>query len=188
MYRKTNKGEETQRLFFALWPPPDAARALHEWAQAAHAAAGGRVTRKETIHLTLAFLGDVAHARVEALIDLANRVHARPFDLVLDEARCWAHNGIVWVGPREMPEALRDLATQLDAALKAAGFRTEKRDFKAHLTLLRKAAPGAALPHLPAVSWRAGEFVLVRSALGAEGPAYSTLARFALGRRVAPAG
>ena len=154
---------------------------MHAWAQQAHATTGGRITREATIHLTLAFLGDIAGDRVAALIDCARRVRGRPFELKLDEGRWWEHNGIVWAGPRSMPEPLGDLAAQLDTVLKAAGFKTEKREFKAHISLVRRAEKGAVLPAFEPVEWRAEEFVLVRSALSAEGPSYATLARFSLG-------
>lgn len=169
------------RLFFALWPPAEVARALHAWAQAAQGVSGGRVTREATIHLTLAFLGDVEGERVAALLDCARRVKAAPFDLRIDEGRWWKHNGIVWAGPSVLPEALRDLAAQLDGALKAGGFRTEKREFKAHISLVRRAESGGVLPAIEPVEWRAEEFVLVRSALSSRGPAYTTVGRFALG-------
>jgi 2'-5' RNA ligase len=168
------------RLFFALWPPKEVAGALHAWAQAAQAVTGGRVTREATIHLTLAFLGDVEGERVAALLECARRVRCGPFDLRIDEGRWWAHNGIVWAGPSVLPEPLRDLAAQLDGALKAGGFRTEKREFKAHVSLVRRAETGAVLPALEPVDWRAEEFVLVRSALSSKGPAYATVGRFGL--------
>ena len=180
-YLKSNKGEGKLRLFFALWPPEQVAFALHAWAAEAHAGTGGRITRADTIHLTLAFLGDVPGDRVAALIDCARRVRGRPFDLELDEGRWWEHNGIVWAGPRSMPEPLRDLAAQLDTVLKAGGFKTEKREFKAHISLVRRAQGGEKLPGFEPVEWHANEFVLVRSALSAEGPSYATLSRFSLG-------
>lgn len=168
------------RLFFALWAPPAAAEALHAWASAAHALTGGRLTRDETIHLTLAFLGDVAGGRVAAVIDCARRVRAAAFEMTLERAQWWPHNGIVWAGPGTLPEPLRDLARALSTELAAAGFRTEKREFQAHVTLLRKAGPADALPALAPVAWPAEEFVLVRATLSESGPAYAVLARFAL--------
>lgn len=139
-----------------------------------------RVTRAETIHLTLAFHGEVRNDRLDELITCVRRVRGAPFGLQLDSARHWAHNGIVWAGPRETPDALRELAAQLNTALKADGFRTERRAFKAHVTLARRSERAAMLPPLEPLPWRAEEFVLVRSELSPAGPAYATLSRFAL--------
>lgn len=169
-----------QRLFFALWPSPQAARALHRWAQRAQPVCGGRVTRESTIHLTLAFLGAVDGERIPALVQCARGVRGCGVQLRLDVARRWKHNGIVWAGPRKLPDSLADLAGQLERALAEGGFRTEQRAFKAHVTLLRRTEHAAPLPPFEAVEWQAEQFALVRSALAADGPAYATLERFPL--------
>src|SRR5204862_4306072 len=88
------------RLFFALWPPPDAARALGEWAREVQARSGGRATRDETIHLTLAFLGDGDVSKASAA---GRAVKAQAFEFPLEQARYWPHNHVVWIGPRETP-------------------------------------------------------------------------------------
>ena len=46
------------RLFFALWPPPEAARALADWANDVASGTAGKPVVAENIHLTLAFLGE----------------------------------------------------------------------------------------------------------------------------------
>jgi 2'-5' RNA ligase len=43
----------------------------------------------------------------------------------------------LWLGIVEGAEALGDLATQLDAALTSAGWPSDHRPFRAHLTLAR---------------------------------------------------
>ena len=167
------------RLFFALWPSPEAARALGEWARAVRRESGGRATRDETIHLTLAFLGE---ADPEKAIAAARPVRGQAFDLPVDTALYWPRQRIVWAGPREMPEALADLAHQLHARLAAEGFVLEDRPFAAHITLVRKAGKLATLAALPPVRWRADEFVLVRSTPSTLGSRYEAVARFHLGR------
>ena len=164
------------RLFFALWPPPQAARALGEWARAVQRDSGGRATAEETIHLTLAFLGDVDPARAAAA---ARRVRGKTFELPVDAARYWKHNQIVWAGPTAMPPELADMVGRLHGALKADGYVLEERPFAAHITLLRKAGKPATLPQLPPVAWPAREFVLVRSTPSG-GSRYEMVERFAL--------
>ncbi|HWA39554.1 MAG TPA: RNA 2',3'-cyclic phosphodiesterase [Burkholderiales bacterium] len=163
------------RLFFALWPPRDTARALAEWARAVQKHSGGRATAEETIHLTLAFL---RHADIATASAAAEPVRLAPFDLPVDEAKYWKHNRIVWVGPRVMPPALTNLVAQLHPALRTAGFVLEDRPFAAHVTLIRKASAPGPLPALPPVSWHAREFVLVRSTPTGTGSRYEVVRRF----------
>lgn len=168
------------RLFFAAWPPAQAARALARWARDAERATAGRVTRAETIHLTLAFIGEVAAERAAQAIEAARSVRGRAHRLPIEQARYWRHNRIVWVGPNETPAPLAALAADLKSALGQAGFAPEERAFAAHITLIRKAREPRALPPLPEVDWRVDEFVLVRSALSNEGSSYETVERFPL--------
>jgi len=165
------------RLFFALWPPAATAEALHAWARKAQRNTGGRVTRAETIHLTLAFLGETPPERLDAAIAAARRVRAPRGTLPIERAKWWKHNRIVWVGPEKTDASLHEA---LAAELRAEGFALEKRAFAAHVTLIRKAGEGE-LPSVPRVEWPVEGFVLVRSALSAEGPAYERVAEFGLG-------
>jgi 2'-5' RNA ligase len=174
---------DTLRLFFAVWPDERVAAKLERWASEASRAAGGRVTRAQTIHLTLAFLGEVPSHRLPAALDAAKRVDVPAHAFAIEQARFWAHNRIVWVGPREVAGPLADLAAQLRRELQAEGFRLETRPFAAHVTLIRKACETGPLPQLPKIDWPVSEFVLVCSTLSREGPKYEVLGRF----RLAPA-
>src|SRR5207253_8180234 len=142
----------------ALWPPPPAARALGDWAREVQQGTGGRATRDETVHLTLAFLGDADRAKAA---QAASAVRMGAFELPINSAKYWTDNRIVWVGPREMPRRLGELVDELHRSLRNSGFRLENRPFAAHITLVRKAAKPAAIAPLPPVSWPAREFVLV---------------------------
>jgi len=166
------------RLFFALWPPPETARALAQWAQEAQKRTGGRVTDEAKIHLTLAFLGNVEPAPA---IAAGRRVKGKAHDLPIEEARYWRENAIVWAGPRDLPAALKAFHEDLSTELRRENFVLDERRFAAHVTLLRKARAPKALPPLPPVGWPVSEFVLVRSSLSSKGAAYEPLERFALG-------
>lgn len=170
------------RLFFALWPPPRAARRLYAWAEKAARETRGRVTRAETIHLTLAFLGEVDEEKLPLAIEAGRGAGGNAHSLPIEQARWWAHNRIVWVGPNEIPAPLAALAAELKSNLVQAGFGMEERAFAAHVTLIRKANEPHALPPLPALEWPVDEFVLVRSALSREGASYEPIERFALTR------
>lgn len=157
------------RLFFALWPPREAAEALARWAGGLE----GRATPVEKIHLTLAFLGGVAPAKA---IAAAKRVRAAPFELPVDSAKYVRRNEMVWVGPKEMPEGLKALVERLHFELYRAEFILERRPFAAHVTLLRRAPQPKTISPPPRVRWPVREFALVSSDLST----YETLARFRL--------
>lgn len=165
------------RLFFAVWPPAESARALAQWARSVERDAGGKPTAQDKIHLTLAFLGGVEPQKA---IAAAKRVKAAPHELAVEQARYWRQNSIVWAGPREAPQALLDLVERLKLELYRAEYILERRPFAAHVTLLRKARPPKSLPPLPAIRWPVGEFLLMQSAVSSSGSVYQPLARFEL--------
>lgn len=106
----------------------------------------GRFSRRENLHLTLAFLGDVPVSRLPAVrgaMEAAAR-GAEPFALRLAGAgRFRREGGDVWWAGVEREQALLDLAAALAVRLRAAGFPLEARDFSPHLTLARQVdAPG----------------------------------------------
>ena len=136
------------------------------------------MTQADTIHLTLAFLGEVEERFVPNLRSLS--VTGERHSLPIEEARYWPHNRIVWAGPHEIPEQLGLLAGNLRKELVARDFKAEKRPFAAHITLIRKARDPGLLAPVPSVNWPVEEIVLVRSQLAAAGPRYEVLERFAL--------
>ena len=169
------------RLFFALWPPREAAEALHAWALRASGATGGRATRATAIHLTLAFLGEIEERLVPQLRSLP--AQGERHSLPIEQARHWARTRIVSAGPNETPAPLQVLAQRLASQLAERNFTTETRPFAAHATLIRKARRPGELPDLPRVDWPVREYVLVSSRLSAEGPRYDVLERYRLGSR-----
>src|SRR5690606_37654106 len=167
------------RVFFALWPDLRTAAALHEIGTELHAGCGGRLMREASLHLTLAFLGEIPRARVGELLALAGGLGGAPFELVLARSGSWKGNRVVWLAPRETPPALEALAASLSQALRAAGFALEERRFSAHLTLVRNARR-APLPLTRELGWQVGDFVLVESGRRAEGAQYRILGRWQL--------
>lgn len=168
------------RLFFALWPSADIADQLHVAARAAHAGCGGRTMRRETLHVTLAFLGSVAAGRVVDAEAAAARVSIPAFELELDRLGYWKHNCIVWAGCSAPPPALLALAAALTQELRAEGFVLDERPFAAHATLLRNARCATApLPANP-IRWPASDFALVESHAAVGGSRYEVRRRWPL--------
>ena len=172
------RGGRPLRLFFALWPDDAARAALERWSATIHRAACGRATRGDSIHMTLAFLGDCDPDRLDELKATAAGVRVRPFELVLDDAGFWKHNRIAWAGATQTPAALETLASDLRAALAAARFAFDPKPFVSHVTLVRKARPGFVMPALDPIRWQVTAFVLVQSVVRPAGSDYLVEARW----------
>ena len=161
---------------------------LAEIAGNAAASFGGRATRRNTIHLTLAFLGEVPESRLAELCALADSVQGPPFTMALDRLGYWRHNRLLWAGSQAPVAPLGELVRQLRNALANSGFLVdaEKKGFVPHVTLVRK-IPASTEPrenqHFPSfesLTWRADRFVLVRSRLSSSGSEYLILREFSL--------
>jgi 2'-5' RNA ligase len=175
------------RLFVAAELPEPVVGALVGWFPALD---GVRPVAPESLHLTLAFLGERSGAEASAAAAVVRSV-ATPVDgLTLGAAR--------WL-PRRRP---RVLAVEIEdrggglAALQAAvvaglqaaiGFAPERRRFLAHVTVGRVRSRGAPPPagDLPAVESGApfalAALTLMRSRLGGGRPArYEPVERVAL--------
>lgn len=168
-------------------------RRLAEAGQRLHKLLGGRQTRLETIHLTLLFIGQMARERLPELQAAARQIRVPDFTTLFDQADCWRHNRIAFLGASQPPQALLDLVAALEGATASLGIPFDRRPYKAHITLLRHArcttvSPAGgraaseriAIPQPAPISWQAKDFVLVESCLNAEGARYPVLERFSL--------
>ncbi len=153
-----------ERVFFALWPDGATRSRLESLAKDLHRACGGRITRSESIHLTLAFLGDVEDSK--PLCGIASEISANSFEIKIDQAGYWKHNRIAWAGASEIPSALSELERSLRTALEASGYPLEKRAFLPHVTLLRRGFLPKTLPDFEPFPWKVSAFCLVRSSDG----------------------
>jgi 2'-5' RNA ligase len=139
---------------------------------------GGRPTRQESIHLTLAFLGDITPDRIDDARAVGTRAAFEPFAFTIDATGCWGHNGVAWVAPSVTPKPLLSLVGSLGVALLETGFRVEERPYAAHVTVVRKARCRPFDLTLAPVPWRVEDFVLVRSDLSVEGSRYTVIGRW----------
>jgi 2'-5' RNA ligase len=172
-----------RRVFFALWPDAGALDGLEAAALTAEVVCEGRRMRRDSLHVTLAFIGDVGAGQLALLQDLAGKVSSGHCEIALDRLGWWPHNRILWAGCTEVPSCLGRLHEHLCKPIAAAGFTIESRPFAPHVTLLRNAR-SAILPALPGpIRWTAREFVLAESLLRPAGARYRILARWPLHAR-----
>ena len=142
--------------------------------------------RPDSLHLTLVFIGQVEEVRIADLKAMAGKLQPQSFETVFDRQECWRHNHIGHLGASETPPNLRALVMALETGLKAIGIGFDKRPYKPHITLLRKANCQKAgptengNPALAPILWPARDFVLVKSSLRPDGARYEELGRWPL--------
>ncbi|MEQ5803808.1 RNA 2',3'-cyclic phosphodiesterase [Halomonas sp. H10-9-1] len=168
------------RLFLALEPPPELRARLGALADIARARCGGRRVSDASLHLTLAFLGEVEAAQAEALVAWLQGETPAGGEWHLD---CWGafrRPGIVWVGGRTPDPALTALQARLWDGLERLGHGGRPSRFMPHVTLLRRSRhlSTEALPPVE-LAWRWRRLTLLRSFTLDDGPRYEVLARSA---------
>jgi len=174
-----------RRLFFALWPDETQRRALEHAAAKAVRHSGGRPVPVANLHVTLAFLGSVAAARVpdlqrSARVQAARLAHDAPPALTFARLAHWKEAQILCALAAEPSPGAHDLAVALQEASAALGLSPDRKPFQAHVTLARKVVrPGAMLTLRPVV-WTFAAFALIDSRTEPSGPLYSVIESYPL--------
>ncbi len=166
-----------RRVFFALPTDPPLQSTLAEVAIGVAKRAEGRPTRAASIHLTLAFIGDVEVARLPALVAVGRQLEGAAFTLELDQIGAFRRAKVAWIAASVLPPALMALQRSLVAALTQSGFDTEARPFAPHVTLARHCARAQdPMVLAPALPWPVDAFALWASG----GGRYDELGRWPL--------
>jgi 2'-5' RNA ligase len=166
-----------RRLFFALWPGPEALAAAAAAVHRLVPHGTGRPQRPDQLHLTLEFLGGVPEPRLVSVLEAGTAVagSATPFEILLDRLEHWQRPQVLCLTASVVPEPLVALVRSLRAALAVRGFEPEERSFKPHLTLARKMRMPPSAESTESLRWAAHEYSLVESITGPEGSRYERL-------------
>ncbi len=130
--------------------------------------------------MTLVFLGKVTSEQLECIIRVADSVDVTPISIKLARTGYWKRPRIHWCGPDMTPDPLKQLVLDLQQALVTCGFEPEQRDYKPHVTLVRKAIPVAVETLDAQIVWRPQEFVLAGSCYHATLPRYQIVERWGI--------
>jgi 2'-5' RNA ligase len=166
-----------RRVFFALWPDDATRGAISRATREAVRSSGGRPIAKERLHVTVAFLGELTGAGLEAARAVPP-IRVGAFELLLDTLGLWPESKILWLAPSSPPDALGDLEGRLWDALIERGFRGEERIYRPHVTLARRARPVDA--DIEPVRFPVGELALVESFPDGRNVHYEVLERWPL--------
>lgn len=181
------------RIFVAI-PLPAAVAA--ELADMVPAVPGLRRVAPELLHLTLAFVGQIAEERVaEVVAATASAARAcAPFDVPLDALGRFPAHGkptVLWVSAGAAGPSIERLGEAVRTELGRRRVPFDAKPLRAHVTLARvregtsgeearatiAAVRGARVGPL---AFRAAEVQVMESRLGPKGPRYSSRARLTL--------
>src|SRR5512133_4052691 len=124
------------RLFIAIELPADLKMTL---GQLRVEIQGARWVPAEQIHLTLAFLGEVAETDVEWLTRALAGIQTNEFRLCFSGTGCFPTRHrprVLWIG-LEPHARLQELAGKVRETVIACGIAQEERPFSPHITLAR---------------------------------------------------
>ncbi|MCZ6559323.1 MAG: RNA 2',3'-cyclic phosphodiesterase [Gammaproteobacteria bacterium] len=175
--------EPVRRLFFALWPDEAVNAQLTDATESARrqlGEAGARLVATANIHITLAFLGNLAEERYRCVIKAAGRVQASSFALLLDRWGFFRRAQVGYLAPSRIPGELEHLVGRLWEEAESCGLKPDHRPYQPHLTFARKVTARLDFPPPESVLWKPVDFVLVSSVTHASGAAYRVLKRWPL--------
>ena len=148
-------GEQTIRAFICIPVSPELLGKTAE-IQGSLSFQGVRWAKRDQIHLTLKFLGDIPAASVGDLEAAIRRAcqGVKPFRLSLEGLGCFPgpkRPSVVWIGVGGDTATLQQLQKQIENETSALAGRQEAREFHPHLTVGRvKNLPFRELPRLGA--------------------------------------
>jgi RNA 2',3'-cyclic 3'-phosphodiesterase len=177
-----SRGEPLRRLFFALWPPDGLREKIQEATRQVTTVQRGRIIPVANLHITIAFLGEVAQERVQAAMDGGTATtHAPVFDLCLDRIESMRRSRVLCLAPSSAPAQLAGLVDRLRFNLLDRQFKLQRQQFRPHLTLMRDLSRAPDAVAIAPLRWHVDSFALVESQLGRTGSQYSVLQRWKLG-------
>jgi len=159
-------------------------------------APGVKWVRKEGMHLTLKFLGNVDEDRISE-IKTALTEAVKGFGVIeaeVESAGAFPNAAlarVLWAGTSGEVERIQELASRVETALANLGFEREKRAFRPHITIGRIKKPKRNRKLDEALSsvrdqkfgkFTIREIVLFKSQLHPDGAIYTPLARITLER------
>ena len=171
------------RCFVAVLPPDEARDHLDEFLEPRRAAAPFRWSAPDQVHLTLAFVGELAERRFEDLVERLERAASRrrPVTTAIAGGGAFPHVAgakVLWAGldlDADDDVEVQRMADGARAAVNRAGAPVDGQRFRPHLTVARCAGATEVsdwvrlLDTYRGPTWTIDTLALVQSHLG-QGP------------------
>ncbi len=163
------------RCFIAAWPDAPTRLALAALSDGVRQrVVHRRATRFEDLHLTLAFIGELADKDARALACAAARIRVAVFDWTLEQLGFFAQAGVVWAGAVDEANApLLELGDRTRRLLDQMAIDFDRRALRPHVTLLRGVTQFDPEAITPPIRWRVDAVALYRSGGDRSGARYS---------------
>ena len=87
--------EEQLKLFFALWPDDNVRESLAKFNLKLARQCVGIPMQASNLHITLAFLGNVAKSRLDCLLSMAEAITFNPFEMTLNHLGIFTNSNII---------------------------------------------------------------------------------------------
>jgi len=168
------------RLFFALWPSDQVRQSIVDVFSAIAIPDHSRFIQPENLHITLHFLGQVESDRRVCLQQVACALNDKPFVVNLDCLGYFTKAKILWMSCQYLPVELVRLHRDLGESLANCGYQSEFREYKPHVTLMRKCREPLNANNDFVISWQVDEFALVESISGSDGVRYQVIEKYPL--------
>lgn len=166
---------QKKRIFFALWLDDEVVQRINQNVIKYFSNCQGRILEKNNWHITLAYFG-ASDINTQSCLEVkAGKVKSQPFELNLSKCGFWPQPKVAWLAPEEIPEALKELTSNLQHLIEPCGFKTEIREYQPHITLVRKAKQQPTVAEVDPISWQVRQFCLVESKTYPEGAQYKVL-------------
>lgn len=183
MITPESQSSKTRRVFFALWPDRDVRQQI---SQALHHSsyqnfAKGRTYRDHNLHITLHFLGNISEDQLVCVKQQAQSIASRSFTLSISHFGRFKRAGVLWLAPESIPESLVQLHRNLGNGLAYCDFEQDRRDYRPHITLMRKFHEKIIESNIEPIIWNVNSFVLVESVAEEGGVRYIPIETYALG-------
>jgi len=172
-----NAQAESQRLFFALWPDNKTRNAIAAVAKHVSGYHQGRAVNTDNLHLTLAFLGNIDEAQRDCVEAVAESISMTAFSLCLEHLGVFQRAKVLWLGIKEQPDALMQLAESLAVGARACGIQLDDKGFTPHVSLMRKIIQLHEVEVEP-IHWNINQFCLVQSISHVEGVEYRVVKKW----------
>ncbi len=124
------------RCFFSIEPPESIKNELIKSQK--EVKCNSTPVKKEQLHLTLLFLGEVDEKKVEILSEKLSGFKFPCFEILIKNAGAFPSEKnprVFWIGAES--EEIENLHSQLKKIVQSIGIKTEEIDFHPHLTLGR---------------------------------------------------